>query len=65
MIDQFAAALREALQEQIELHKARVVAGNCATFDEYKYAVGVIRGLTLAEDRLRSLLERVENANDD
>ena len=33
MIDQFAAALREELQEQIELHKARVVAGNCATFD--------------------------------
>ncbi len=65
MIEQFAAALRAELKDLIESHQERVLNNKCATFDEYRYAVGVIRGLTLAEDRLKSLLEKVENANDD
>ena len=64
MIDQFAAALRAELKEDVGSHGARILAGKCATFDEYRYAVGVLRGLTLAENRLQSLLERVEKAND-
>lgn len=65
MIEQFAAALRAEMRTDVESHSERILAGKCATFDEYRYAVGVLRGLTLAENRLQSLLERVENANDD
>ena len=65
MIDQFAAALRADIRESIESHSARLLAGQMHTLEEYKYAVGVIRGLSLAEQHVQSLLEKVQKANDD
>jgi len=38
--------------------------GNIGSFDEYKYAVGQIRGLTFMEDGIRSAMKAIEYADD-
>lgn len=47
-------------QEQV----AYVAASRADTFDEYKKICGVIRGLSLAENIINDLVQKMEHSND-
>lgn len=38
--------------------------GNIGSFDEYRYAVGQIKGLTFMEDEIRTAMKNIELADD-
>ena len=49
---------------RIEMLQKAVSAGNCANYEEYKYACGQIRGLESACLTITDLKQRMENSNE-
>ena len=49
---------------RIEMLQKAVSAGNCANYEEYKYACGQIRGLESACLTITDLNQRMENSNE-
>ena len=51
-------------RNRIEMLQKAVSAGNCANYEEYKYACGQIRGLESACLTITDLKQRMENSNE-
>lgn len=47
-------------KERIETLKQAIGAGNCASYEEYKYACGQVRGLESACFTITDLKQRME-----
>jgi len=62
MIVEFAKVLRDRMAEDAESHAKSLVKGSAASFEDYKYACGVIRGLELADQHLSDLMETLKKA---
>lgn len=56
--------LLDELAQDIESRRVQVAAGNCDP-GEYKYVCGQIRGLLLAQDKVKSLLQQMREPDDD
>ncbi len=55
-----AKEIEKVRQEQI----AFITASRADTFDEYKKVCGVIRGLSLAENIINDLVQKMEKSDD-
>jgi hypothetical protein len=64
MIDSNLDYLVREYKERIEMLQTAVAAGNCQTFEEYRYACGQIRGLESACLIISDLKQRMENSNE-
>jgi hypothetical protein len=53
------------LKDRIAMLTEAMARGNCATYDEYKYASGQLRGLESACAIIADLKKRLENADDE
>lgn len=42
-----------------------LAAGRAINYDEYRYVCGIVRGLSLAENVLNDLVQRLERAQDE
>jgi hypothetical protein len=62
MIVEFSEVLRNRIREEIDSELLSLARGSMDSFDEYKYACGVIRGLELAEQQLSDLMETLKKA---
>jgi len=62
--NQIFSHLKDECRKLIESHQEYLAAGNAKSFEEYKHATGVIRGLALAIDQIESLAKRLETADD-
>lgn len=51
-------------RERIDTLKQAIAAGNCASYDEYKYACGQVRGLEAACLTITDLKQRLENSDE-
>jgi hypothetical protein len=56
--------LVDELAQDIERLRQTVAAGSCDA-GEYKYMCGQIRGLLLAQDKVKSLLQQMREPDDD
>lgn len=65
MIDRFVDGLLRNLRELRTAHESQIVQGRCASLEDYKNSAGVIRGLSLAEDTTKALLEKLRKGDDD
>ena len=54
--------LRNKLRELMNDHTDAIAGGACEDFPDYRYKVGLIHGLALAERELLDLDKRVEEA---
>lgn len=64
MIEEFCRVLRERIQEQAKTEIQNLSRGAAKDFGTYQYSCGVIRGLELAENELRTLLAAAREADD-
>lgn len=64
MIEDFARVLHERLVEDLNSERDAVSRGASRDFADYKYVCGVIRGLELADEHLRDLLNLARHADD-
>ena len=62
--NQIFTHLKNECQALIKSHEVYLAAGNAKSFDEYRHATGVIRGLALAIDQIESLAKRLETSDD-
>jgi hypothetical protein len=60
-VDRALQVLNEKLNEDIRTRQAALHGGACLTFDAYKELVGVLRGLTLAQQHLHDLANAMEH----
>ncbi len=51
-------------KERIDMLQKAIAAGNCANFEEYKYACGQIRGLEAACLTITDLKQRLEKSDE-
>jgi hypothetical protein len=51
-------------KERIAMLSKAISAGNCVTYDEYKYTCGQIRGLESACLTITDLKQRLEKSDD-
>ena len=51
-------------RDRINMLQTAISAGNCANYEEYKYACGQIRGLESACLTITDLKQRMENSDD-
>jgi hypothetical protein len=51
-------------KERIAMLSKAISAGNCVTYDEYKYTCGQIRGLESACLTITDLKQRMEKSDD-
>ena len=56
--------LLDELRERIRMLQAAAGAGNCSSYDEYKYTCGQIRGLEAACLTITDLKQRMENSHE-
>ena len=49
---------------RIDMLQKAIAAGNCANYEEYKYACGQIRGLESACLTITDLKQRMENSDE-
>ena len=56
--------LLDEFKERINVLKQAVGAGNCTSFEEYKYACGQLRGLESACLLITDLKQRLENSDE-
>jgi hypothetical protein len=56
--------LLDEYKERISVLKQAVAAGNCQSFEEYKYACGQLRGLESACLIITDLKQRLENSDE-
>ena len=64
MISNELDLLLKEYTDRIDMLKQAVAAGNCANFEEYKYACGQIRGLEAACLTITDLKQRMENSDE-
>jgi hypothetical protein len=58
-----AQTVRE-LQEQRAAQEDHITSGRAADHAEYRHVCGVIRGLTLAENTVNDLVQKLEKSDD-
>jgi hypothetical protein len=63
-VDKKLEFLLSEYKNRIEMLQKAVSAGNCANYEEYKYACGQIRGLESACLTITDLKQRMENSNE-
>lgn len=51
-------------RERIDMLKQSIAAGNCTSYEEYKYACGQVRGLEAACLTITDLKYKLENSNE-
>jgi hypothetical protein len=56
--------LKDECTKLIKSHEVYLAAGNAKSFEEYRHATGVIRGLALAIDQIDSLAKRLETSDE-
>jgi len=56
--------LANELQKDIEARAQTIAAGNCQSYEEYKYTVGVIRGLTFAVELLKDREQKLKDSDE-
>jgi hypothetical protein len=56
--------LLDEYKERLDLLKQAVAAGNCNSFEEYKYVCGQLRGLESACLIITDLKQRLENSDE-
>jgi hypothetical protein len=64
MIDTNLDFLIREYKERIGMLQTAVSAGNCQTYDEYRYSCGQIRGLESACLIISDLKHRMENSDE-
>lgn len=60
MIYQIDERLKRRLQEEMAGVKEHITAGRLASFEDYKYYAGVLRGLSAAETIVDELLSKIK-----
>jgi hypothetical protein len=63
-VDKTLEFLLSEYKNRIEMLQKAVSGGNCANYEEYKYACGQIRGLESACLTITDLKQRMENSNE-
>lgn len=61
---EFAEAAIKKIRADMNSKADYLASGFAANYDEYKHVCGEIRGLALAEDHIKNLLENVEDDED-
>ena len=64
MLEEFSQ-IKQIFQEERDKLKERIAYGNCDSFDEYKFFVGIHEGLTQAEQMLDNYVNNVLKALED
>jgi len=64
MIHKFTDVLVQKLHEVAANYEKDILEGRCATFDEYKYNSGVLRGLAGAVEIAKDLANLTEEDDD-
>ena len=64
MDTQILEVLLEKYKERIDLLQDAIARGGCATFDEYKYSCGQLRGLEAACLVVTDLKQSMENSDE-
>ena len=59
-----AEYLYKKLRQRREDIQVSLGTGNIGSFEEYRYAVGQIKGLNFMEEELRSAMKNIEYADD-
>jgi hypothetical protein len=59
-----AEHLYKKLRQRCEDIQVSLGTGNIGSFEEYRYAVGQIKGLTFMEDEIRTAMKAIEYADD-
>jgi len=61
---QFAEAAIKEIRRDMNNYADDLANGVCKSFDEYQKLCGVIRGLAIAEEHLKTLLKKVEQSDE-
>jgi hypothetical protein len=64
MMDKTLEYLLREYNERTAMLTEAVARGNCATFEEYKYVCGQLRGLEAACAVIKDLTDRLETSDD-
>lgn len=64
MIDKNLDYLLDENKERMEMLKNALAAGNCQSYEEYKYVCGQLRGLEAASLTIIDLKQRLESADE-
>lgn len=64
-LDQLRINLRDAINEETVKLANKVASGRCATFDEYKQAVGRMQGHSDAIEALEQVFAKLLNEDED
>jgi hypothetical protein len=64
MMEEFCRVLRDRLREQAETEVRGLSRGAAKDYAAYQYSCGVLRGLELAEEEMRDLLNAAREADD-
>ena len=59
-----AEHLYKKLRQRREDIQVSLGTGNIGSFEEYRYAVGQVKGLAFMEDEIRSAMKSIEYADD-
>lgn len=59
-----AEHLYKKLRQRRDDLEVSLGTGNIASFEEYRYVVGQLRGLTFMEDEIRTAMKAIEYADD-
>ena len=59
-----AEYLYKKLRQRREDIEVSLGTGNIGSFEEYRYAVGQIKGLTFMEDEIRTAMKNIEYSDD-
>lgn len=57
-------ALLKKIEEERQPHITTLLNGNISDFAEYKRVCGVLRGLSLADEMIRDLAQRMKQDDD-
>ena len=60
----FADYLYKKLRQKQEDLQISLGTGNVANFEEYRYIVGQIKGLTFMEDEIRTSMKNIEYSDE-
>ena len=64
MMDKTLEILTEKYRERMAVLQDAIARGNCATFEDYKYACGQLRGLEAACMVIEDLTTTMENSDE-
>lgn len=64
MIDQFADAVCKKLRTDMNDLADGLASGRAKNIEDYRYTCGVIRGLAVAEEYVKTLAKQVEESDE-